>query len=306
MIIVIGEILIDIFKDTRQIGGAPFNFAFHLKKMGLPVRFISRVGQDESGREILEWVGRHGFSIADIQIDADHPTGTVLVDLDDDGVPRFDIRADAAYDYLDLDSLQNADGDALRMIYYGTLVQRTDHGFGQVRRFITRKASQATCFCDINMRPPHVNFQAVDNCLAHSDILKLNDGELETLQAHIHGPDQRDDFVGWLMGRFGIETVALTLGGRGSVLYRHGEIIHSGPSASALNSNTVVADTVGAGDGYAAVLALGCLNGLAPQRSIELAADFAARICSIRGAVPDEDEIYSDLLNQLKGDLHGR
>ncbi len=37
MIVAIGEILIDMFQDYQRIGGAPFNFAFHLKKLGFPL-----------------------------------------------------------------------------------------------------------------------------------------------------------------------------------------------------------------------------------------------------------------------------
>ena len=44
MILVIGEILFDLFGNNKKLGGAPFNFAFHLKKLGFPVRFVSRVG----------------------------------------------------------------------------------------------------------------------------------------------------------------------------------------------------------------------------------------------------------------------
>jgi fructokinase len=291
----------DIFQDYQRIGGAPFNFAFHLKKMGFQVRFFTRVGDDGHGRQIVDMLKENGFSATDVQIDSRHPTGTVGVDLDERGVPHFDIRENVAYDYLKLDSLKDLDRDAVRMITFGTLAQRTDHGYSQIRHFITKKAAHSTCFCDINMRPPHVNFQAVENCLGESDILKLNDAELAVLQERIHGPRSQDAYVDSLMARFGIETVALTLGARGSALYQQGQVVYRGPSA-----DTVVADTVGAGDGYGAVLALGCLNGLAPARIIELAAGFASRICSIRGAVPEDEKIYNDLLNQIKGENNGR
>ena len=52
MILVIGEILMDIFPEDRRLGGAPFNFAFHLKKFGFPVTFISRIGKDSLGDTI--------------------------------------------------------------------------------------------------------------------------------------------------------------------------------------------------------------------------------------------------------------
>jgi fructokinase len=54
VIVVIGEILIDIFEDYQRIGGAPFNFAFHLKQLMFPVRFFSRVGNDPHGRRIID------------------------------------------------------------------------------------------------------------------------------------------------------------------------------------------------------------------------------------------------------------
>ncbi len=47
MILVIGEILFDQFPDYRKLGGAPFNFAYHLQQLGYPVRFISRIGADK-------------------------------------------------------------------------------------------------------------------------------------------------------------------------------------------------------------------------------------------------------------------
>lgn len=301
MVIVIGEILIDRFGETWRVGGAPFNFAFHLKKMGLPVRFVSRVGADPYGSLILKLLERHGFPAVDLQIDNHHPTGTVEVELDHAGVPRYDIRCDVAYDHLDLDSFDVPDPEAVRLIYLGTLLQRTDGACAQVRRFLARRPPGAECLCDINMRPPHVNFSGVDNGLEACTILKLNDDELETLQGRIAGPAGTDAYVGWLMNRFAIDTLALTLGAGGSAIYQHGQVVRSGPVAG-----PEVVDTVGAGDGYAAVLALGCLKRLAPRRTIGLAAGFASRICGIRGAIPDDDKMYDELLAQMKGDDHGR
>ena len=53
MILVVGEILYDVFSDYKRLGGASFNFAFHLKNLGFPVRFISRIGNDTDGKNIL-------------------------------------------------------------------------------------------------------------------------------------------------------------------------------------------------------------------------------------------------------------
>ena len=101
MILVIGEILFDVFPNYRRLGGAPFNFAYHLKNFGFDVRFISRIGMDDAGKEILHRLELARFDPDDIQIDDVHPTGSVNVQLDKSGAPKFDIISDVAYDYIE-------------------------------------------------------------------------------------------------------------------------------------------------------------------------------------------------------------
>ena len=69
MILVIGEIMFDVFPNYRRLGGAPFNFAYHLKNFGFDVRFISRIGRDGPGKEILDKLERFRFDLQDIQRD---------------------------------------------------------------------------------------------------------------------------------------------------------------------------------------------------------------------------------------------
>ena len=301
MIVVIGEILMDIFQDYQQIGGAPFNFAFHLKKLGFPVRFYTRVGDDRYGREIIDMLKDNGFNDGDVQIDSRHPTGTVLVALDDRGVPHFDIGENAAYDYLDLDIDETLDADATEMIYFGTLLQRTDSGCRQVQRFLARRGDSATCFCDINMRPPHVNANAVAGSLHHADLLKLNEEELAEIQCSCDGPTAADDLMPWLMETFTLGAVALTRGSQGSTFYSRDAQI----SRAAVPGIPIV-DTVGAGDGYAAILAAGYIRQLPWDETVNQASRFAAQICQIPGAVPDDETFYDDFRPLMKGNANGR
>ena len=80
MILVIGEILFDLFPNYKRLGGAPFNFAYHLRNFGFDVRFVSRIGIDGPGREILYELELARFNLDDIQVDEDHPTGGVQFD----------------------------------------------------------------------------------------------------------------------------------------------------------------------------------------------------------------------------------
>jgi fructokinase len=289
VIIVIGEILIDMFPDYRRIGGAPFNFAFHLKKLGFPVRFISRIGDDGNGRRIMDMLEAHGFDAADIQVDEQRSTGTVRVTLDENGVPQFDIRRQVAYDYLNLDPSVLPDTGDAGMIYFGTLLQRTDDACRRVKDFLTRLGSDILRFCDINMRPPHVNRRAVVHSLRQADLLKLNEDELADIRQAFGGPVDAQMLIPWLMDEFSIGAVALTLGSEGGTFVSRGTTV-SFPA----EGGSAVIDTVGAGDGFAAILAAGHIRRIPWEETCRQASRFAGRICGIPGAVPDDDGFYAD------------
>ena len=73
MILVIGEVLIDRFPDYERIGGAPFNFCYHLNRMGFDARFAGRLGADEDGMLIREFMATKEVSDRLIQTDPLHP-----------------------------------------------------------------------------------------------------------------------------------------------------------------------------------------------------------------------------------------
>ena len=60
-IISIGEILWDVFEDARHIGGAPFNLAVQASRLESRVAFVSAVGNDDLGREALQYVAEQGL-----------------------------------------------------------------------------------------------------------------------------------------------------------------------------------------------------------------------------------------------------
>ena len=60
--VVVGEVLFDLFPDdSRVLGGAPFNLAWHLQALGLEPLLITRVGADLEGAEVLEAMARWGL-----------------------------------------------------------------------------------------------------------------------------------------------------------------------------------------------------------------------------------------------------
>ena len=292
MILVTGEILFDLFGDRRQMGGAPFNFAFHVKKLGLAVRFFSRVGNDDLGREILDFLDSHNFDTRDIQIDPDRPTGTVVVTPARDG-HTFTITPDTAWDRIGFTPRMKACLEqGPDMVYFGSLVQRTGQGRSLIGEIMARKPAGTRVFCDINLRPESYTEAVVHACVSAADIVKLNREEL----VMIRGRDRLSlEAAGRnLINTHGVQVVILTLGAKGSTWITPETSWHC-PAETPKK----IIDTVGAGDAYAAVSAA-CLHRHLPlDTGMALASAFAARICSQEGALPEDDAVYQPIKQRI-------
>jgi fructokinase len=288
VILVIGEILFDVFPNYRRLGGAPFNFAHHLKHFGFNVRFISKIGIDDAGKEILHKLELARFDLNDIQLDEVHPTGSVKVRLDKSGVPQFDIISDVAYDYIEfIPEYHSTLINEARIIYFGSLVQRSEAGCENLRAFISRKSSGTLNFFDINLRPGCYNNAIIEKSLLKTDILKLNTDELEELKQMLSLKSNNDEFINQLMEAHSIRTVSLTKGEAGSELFTDQGCFSSNPAEP-----IAVVDSVGAGDAYSAILVAGLLEKWRPEEILERASLFASRVCEIKGAIPDSASFY--------------
>jgi len=290
MILSLGEILYDVFPDGRRLGGAPFNFAFHLKMLGFQVRFVSKVGEDDAGRSILQRLEAAGFIVEDIGVDPDHDTGSVQVRLDDRGSPNFHIIEDVAYDFMTGDSrLKTLVESAPELIYFGSLIQRTEYGFRNLNDILDQRRGETRFFYDMNLRDGCRKAEIIEASLTRADILKLSDEELEYSARLLGIPGQGEALVDIFMNRFGVPVTALTRGAAGSSLFMGGRRYEAVPA-----SNIRVVDTVGAGDAYAAMLAAGILSGKEPEAIIAEATRFSGRICTIGGAIPENRRFYED------------
>jgi len=242
-------------------------------------------------------LSRAGFNRDDVQIDPERPTGTVQVELDSQGVPSFTILEDVAYDRISYDEQIGAVlASRPSLIYFGSLVQRTDHGFSTLHKILESRHSDSLCLYDMNLRPGCVLPRILERSLQAADIVKLNREELHTAAEMFDIPGGESDAAAGLMTRFALSMIALTRGADGSEIYVGKE--HYG-TAAAEPANIV--DTVGAGDAYAAVLAAGVLKRWRPERILSTAARFSSRICTIGGAIPEDFSFYRDFRADMKG-----
>ena len=296
MVLVIGEILFDIFSVDKCIGGAPFNFAFHMKKLGFPVKFISRVGDDSLGREILDFLALHGFDLGDIQIDQDYPTGSATVDMSSKKGHSFIIAKNTAYDHIDYDEIRRLLSKCQPdLLYFGTLIQRSRNSFGSFQKLLGEKPQKTISFCDINLRPGCYTEQTTTASLNASNILKLNTDELAELMPGSSHMASYKGLVRKLMKTHCIETVILTMGEKGSQWVTKDRYYTALPEAS-----SGIIDTVGAGDAYAAMSVAGILKNLPYEYILPLASRFASQVCGVKGALIQDSAIYREFNERLE------
>lgn len=288
-VLVFGEVLIDKFPDRTCLGGAPFNYAYHLHHMGIPVRLISRVGGDDPGREILERLQEIGFSIEGIQMDIINPTGQMEVKLDDKGVPEFRILPDRAFDYIEYDpTIEALAGEDIAMIYFGTLAQRHSVSAGTLGKIFETLGSRSTVMMDINLRYPFYTPEVIRNSLQQCDILKINSEELVSVKDALH-ITSTNGLARHLLDAFKVGFVSVTKGDQGSELYEAGNRV---PFRCSVLPPEEMVDTVGSGDAFSAMLTAGYLARLPKQTLIEKATEFASKICEFPGALPPDPEFY--------------
>ncbi len=295
MIVSIGEVLFDVFPRYRRLGGAPFNFIHHLGALGFETRFVSRVGNDPAGWEILEFLRSRGMAPDFVQRDPDRPTGQVKVTLDPGGNPSFRIIPDVAYDAIESTDAARRLVAGADMIYFGSLIQRSGNGFDQVQDLLAARGEKTRCLYDVNLRPDAYSHAIIRASLRHCHLLKLNSDELPEVAAAVGFTGDPEDFIRHLMDDRGIEVIALTLGKAGSRLYTPAGVFTAGPSA-----DLKVVDAVGAGDAYAAVLAAGYLKGWDGDRLLGAATGFAGQVCRIEGAIPSSMEFYAPVRQALE------
>lgn len=264
----LGEILWDLIGGEEHLGGATFNFSVQLARLGHDVSFISAVGNDERGRRALDAAARTGLSTRFINVVTDAPTGTVSVFIDAQGQPSYVLNRPAAYDFATIPE-EAIEPD---WFYLGTLcfieprMHRLIHSFPRARRFY-----------DINLRKDSYTAPLVMELAELADVVKLNDDELVQVQKMAGtGHESIEAFCRDFASRFQWEAVCVTRGERGCSILKGREY------AEIPGVAVKVADTVGAGDAFAAAF----LHGLNQDWPAEKIGGFANRLGSIVASRP--------------------
>ncbi len=273
----IGEILWDVIGDREYLGGAVFNLCAHAARLGHEVALVSAVGNDARGRKALEQARALGISTGFITTIAEQPTGIVTVTVDGLGQPSYVIHRPAAYDFARFTD----SAFAPNWICYGTLHSMHPNA-RQLLGGLLEKFGSARRFYDVNLRRDSFTPELVRWLASQAGIIKLNDIEVREVGAMVDVPaGSLEEFCRVMVGRSRCQGVCVTRGDKGCALLLNGcyEEVPATP--------VQVADTVGAGDAFAAGLIHAIDAGWPARRAGEFANRLGALVASRAGAVPE-------------------
>jgi len=281
-----GEVLMDQFPDGQQVlGGAPFNVAWHLQAFGQSPCFISRIGHDAMGESIRQAMSNWGMSVESVQTDPDYPTGTVKVTINKDE-PSYEILADQAYDFIVAQQLNPA--NSYSIIYHGTLALRNSISEQALNSLKARHSGKV--FVDVNLRAPWWHKEPVDQWLSKADWVKLNHDELMQL---LPPQNTLQDAMRLFLTQHDLDVLIVTCGSSGAMaLNNAGAFFEVTPEG-----NLPIADTVGAGDAFSAVLLLGMQLDWPLPVTMERAQTFASALVSQRGATVQDLSFYQTFIH---------
>jgi fructokinase len=281
LMIGLGEILWDLLPGGKQLGGAPANFAYHAHALGARGLPVSRIGDDELGREIVARLSDVDLPVEYVAVDADHPTGTVSVELDADGKPTYIIHENVAWDHLEATAKVLELAAAADAVCFGSLGQRHVDSRSTILRILAATRPDCLRVFDVNLRQDYYGAEILRGSLEHANVLKLNDEELPIVCGLVGIEGNERDMMDRLLLEFSLCLVAVTRGAEGAWLATVDEFVEV-PGAQL----ETIADTVGAGDAFTAAMVTGLLRGDGLETIATAANRLAAYVCTQPGAMP--------------------
>lgn len=280
-IVGMGEALWDCLPDGRKIGGAPANFAYHVKQFGFKSLAISAIGKDELGAEIVEKFNQR--NLEHLLEKVDYPTGTVQVTLDQKGIPCYEICEDVAWDNIPYTDRLDEIAHNCQVVCFGSLAQRNPVSRETINRFIDSMplAEDTLKVFDINLRQHFYTEETIVNSLNKCNVLKINDEELVIVSKMFGYPEfSQSDACRRILETYGLKMLILTCGTDGSYVFTSDE------TSFQPTPKVQVADTVGAGDSFTGSFIASILKGKTIPEAHKRAVEVSAYVCTQNGAMP--------------------
>ena len=278
----IGEALWDMLPEGKKLGGAPANFAYHAAQFGLDTIAVSALGEDKLAEETIAAFEEHKLNYCMPRVP--YPTGTVLVTLDEQGIPAYQIREGVAWDNIPFTPEVETIAQNARAVCFGSLAQRSIVSFETIGKFLDATPADCLKIFDINLRQQFYTKDVIEESMKKCNILKINDEELVVVSRMFSLPDlDEEKKCRQLMAEYGLDILVLTCGTNGSYVFTK-DITSFLPTPK-----VEVADTVGAGDSFTGSFCAALLNGKPVKEAHQIAVKVSAFVCTQNGAMPQID-----------------
>ncbi|MGB8261228.1 MAG: carbohydrate kinase [Terracidiphilus sp.] len=294
LILGIGELLWDVLPEGERLGGAPANFTVMASRLGNHSVILSRIGRDDLGRRAVDRLDPLPADTAHLQVDPAHSTGTVTVEFIG-GQPHYEIHQPAAWDFLELSDDWVTLAERADAICFGSLAQRSAESRQTIQTLAAQTRQECVRVFDVNLRAPFYSSEIVQESLELASVVKMNDAEVELVLNLLGLPAGEGASAELLrqgalrlLDEFpGLDLVAITRGGNGSLLVRRDEW-HEHPGIP-----IQVADTIGAGDAFTAAMTHYLLRGADLATLNEAGNRWGGWVASQSGAMPPLNESTS-------------
>lgn len=274
-IVCFGEVLWDIFPSGKVPGGAPMNVAYHLNQLGIKAEMISKVGQDELGKELLQFMQNKHITTNNVQIDEQYKTGTVNVLLDNPLEVKYIIKYPVAWDKIE-PNYSNEINAATHLVY-GSLACRDKISRKTLLELFNKIEYK---IFDINLRAPHFEKEVLEVLLNAANLVKMNQEELDIIHSWYSDAAETIDKMLFLKNQFSLDKICVTRGAKGALfLDNNGLIENEGIPVK-------IADTVGSGDAFLAALIYKLLKNVPIKDALDFAGKLGAFVATKAGAVP--------------------
>lgn len=273
-----GEVLWDIFPDGSRAGGAPFNVAYNLMRMGIDAQMISRVGKDKLGSDLLSQLTNWNIATQNIQTDSVYATGTVIATIDQHNEAHYDIIKPAAWDFIEFNDNYKTKVNSAAAFVFGSLITR-----GETSRKTLFELLEIAKFkvFDINLRPPFYSLPVLKELLFKADLVKMNKAELRLILDFLSRDYlNEDDSIRYIQDTFDIKEVLISKGSKGAIYY-NGDDHYQTPAIP-----VEIADTVGSGDAFLAGFLSKRITNSSPEEIMKQAVALGGFITSKEGACP--------------------
>lgn len=256
------------------------NVAYHLRKLGVDASLISRVGDDEAGKTLIDFISSIGIPSENIQIDLEQSTSEVIASLKENNEMVYTINYPTAWDYI---TWQNdferrlADAD---VFIFGSLSARNEVSKTTLLQLLDHAKFKVF---DVNLRTPYYDKNTIGTFLSKADVVKLNENEIVMLGNWFTAGGDEQNVVAALMEQFQLAEILITKGADGGTYYSQNQKIDY------LAEKVTVVDTVGSGDSFLAAFLSQKLAGEKIVDCLNFAAKVAGFVTSQKGACPNYD-----------------